>query len=152
LIFLYQNLFFQGEEEEGKSKANSGTEELESSQEQEKTTSENSKKHSGDLDESMEIDDKIWSDMDKDIAEILTEEGNKSSDEDEDSRPDGGRYDRFKHSDKNTDKSAGESAEAKQEDGTPVKASIKSNTTHQPNGSVSQSEKVKIDDKISADE
>lgn len=44
------------------------------------------------------VDDKMWADVDKDLGEILaevnTEAGNKSSDEDEDSRPDGERYDR----------------------------------------------------------
>lgn len=44
-------------------------------------------------------DEKMWADVDKDLGEILASEvnnegGNKSSDEDEDSRPDGERYDR----------------------------------------------------------
>lgn len=45
-----------------------------------------------------EEDDKLWADVDKDLGEILAEVnaegGNKSSDEDEDSRPNGERYDR----------------------------------------------------------
>lgn len=42
-------------------------------------------------------DDKLWADVDKDLGDILAEaeSGNKSSDEDEDSRADGGRYDRY---------------------------------------------------------
>lgn len=38
----------------------------------------------------------MWADMDKDLGELLAsvKEGNKSSDEDEDSRPDNERYDR----------------------------------------------------------
>lgn len=41
-------------------------------------------------------DDKMWADVDKDLGDILAEaeSGNKSSDEDEDSRADGERYDR----------------------------------------------------------
>lgn len=41
-------------------------------------------------------DDKMWADVDKDLGDILAEaeSGNKSSDEDEDSHADGGRYDR----------------------------------------------------------
>lgn len=46
------------------------------------------------------VDDKLWADVDKDLGELLREveptDGNKSSDEDEDSRAEGGRYDRFR--------------------------------------------------------
>lgn len=51
------------------------------------------------------MDDKVWSEVSKDLGDLLrevdTEEtGNKSSDDDDDSRTTGRRYDRFKHSEK----------------------------------------------------
>lgn len=68
----------------------------------------------GDLDQDLEsgMDDKLWADVDKDLGELLreVEPGNKSSDEDDDSRAEGGRYDRFRYSEKgstvNTDPSS----------------------------------------------
>jgi hypothetical protein len=58
----------------------------------------------GDLDQDLEsgMDDKLWADVDKDLGELLreVEPGNKSSDEDDDSHADGGRYDRFRYSEK----------------------------------------------------
>ncbi|XP_049833154.1 uncharacterized protein LOC126275441 isoform X1 [Schistocerca gregaria] len=57
-----------------------------------------------DLDQDLEagMDDKLWADVDKDLGDLLreVEPGNKSSDEDEDSRAEGGRYDRFRYSEK----------------------------------------------------
>lgn len=53
------------------------------------------------------MDEKMWSEVDKDIGDLLreVEPANKSSDEDDDSRAeDGGRYDRFKHSEKEKSK------------------------------------------------
>nr|WPT26572.1 hypothetical protein [Gryllus pennsylvanicus] len=56
------------------------------------------------LDQELEagMDDKLWDDVDKDLGDLLreVEPGNKSSDEDEDSRAEGGRYDRFRYSEK----------------------------------------------------
>uniref|UniRef100_A0A6P7FBN7 Uncharacterized protein LOC114327716 isoform X1 n=1 Tax=Diabrotica virgifera virgifera TaxID=50390 RepID=A0A6P7FBN7_DIAVI len=46
-------------------------------------------------------EDKLWADVDKDLGDILAEaQGNKSESEDEDSRINGERYDRFKLSEK----------------------------------------------------
>ncbi|XP_067008566.2 zinc finger protein on ecdysone puffs isoform X2 [Anabrus simplex] len=57
-----------------------------------------------DLDQDLEagMDDKLWADVDKDLGELLreVEPGNKSSDEDDDSHAEGGRYDRFRYSEK----------------------------------------------------
>ncbi|KAJ9592537.1 hypothetical protein L9F63_015810, partial [Diploptera punctata] len=54
------------------------------------------------------MDDKLWADVDKDLGELLreVEPGNKSSDEDDDSRAEGGRYDRFRYSEKGSSANA----------------------------------------------
>lgn len=78
------------------------------------TTADGGGEGDGDLDQDLEsgMDDKLWADVDKDLGELLreVEPGNKSSDEDDDSRAEGGRYDRFRYSEKgstvNTDPSS----------------------------------------------
>ncbi|KAJ9597082.1 hypothetical protein L9F63_027028 [Diploptera punctata] len=64
----------------------------------------------GDMDQDLEsgMDDKLWADVDKDLGELLreVEPGNKSSDEDDDSRAEGGRYDRFRYSEKGSSANA----------------------------------------------
>lgn len=69
------------------------------------TTAEGGAEGDGDMDQDLEsgMDDKLWADVDKDLGELLrevVEPGNKSSDEDDDSRAEGGRYDRFRYSEK----------------------------------------------------
>jgi hypothetical protein len=68
------------------------------------TTADGGAEGDGDLDQDLEsgMDDKLWADVDKDLGELLreVEPGNKSSDEDDDSRAEGGRYDRFRYSEK----------------------------------------------------
>ncbi|XP_069677621.1 uncharacterized protein [Periplaneta americana] len=68
------------------------------------TTADGGAEGDGDLDQDLEsgMDDKLWADVDKDLGELLreVEPGNKSSDEDDDSRKEGGRYDRFRYSEK----------------------------------------------------
>ncbi|XP_067008470.2 uncharacterized protein [Anabrus simplex] len=56
---------------------------------------------SHEVDPDLETDEKMWADVDKDLGDILreVEPGNKSSDEDDDGT-EGGRYDRFKYSEK----------------------------------------------------
>ncbi|RZC43021.1 gelsolin-related protein of 125 kDa, partial [Asbolus verrucosus] len=62
------------------------------------------------LDDEEARDDKLWADVDKDLDDILAkEEGNKSSDEDEDVN--GERYDRFKYSEKNGDEKVAKEGE-----------------------------------------
>lgn len=69
----------------------------------------------GDMDQDLEsgMDDKLWADVDKDLGELLreVEPGNKSSDEDDDSRAEGGRYDRFRYSEKGNSTNADPSSE-----------------------------------------
>jgi hypothetical protein len=69
----------------------------------------------GDLEQDLEsgMDDKLWADVDKDLGELLreVEPGNKSSDEDDDSRAEGGRYDRFRYSEKGSTVTADPSSE-----------------------------------------
>ena len=58
------------------------------------------------------LDDKLWADVDKNLGALLEDEtGNKSSDEDEDSRAGGGRYDRFRLSEKERANSSAPSSE-----------------------------------------
>jgi hypothetical protein len=69
------------------------------------TTADGGAEGDGDMDQDLEsgMDDKLWADVDKDLGELLrevVEPGNKSSDEDDDSRAEGGRYDRFRYSEK----------------------------------------------------
>lgn len=68
------------------------------------TTADGGAEGDGDLDQDLEsgMDDKLWADVDKDLGELLreVEPGNKSSDEDDDSHAEGGRYDRFRYSEK----------------------------------------------------
>jgi hypothetical protein len=68
------------------------------------TTGDGGAEGDGDLDQDLEsgMDDKLWADVDKDLGELLreVEPGNKSSDEDDDSHAEGGRYDRFRYSEK----------------------------------------------------
>lgn len=82
----------------------------------------------GDLDQDLEsgMDDKLWADVDKDLGELLreVEPGNKSSDEDDDSRAEGGRYDRFRYSEKGSTVTADPSSE-----GDAVKAAAEANET-----------------------
>nr|CAD7590309.1 unnamed protein product [Timema genevievae] len=53
------------------------------------------------------IDDKMWAHVDKELGDLLceVEPANKSSDEDEDGQTEGGRYDRFRYSEKGAKKS-----------------------------------------------
>lgn len=52
-------------------------------------------------DTSKSADDKLWEAVDKDLGELLEEtDGNKSDDDDEDSRVNGERFDRFKSAEK----------------------------------------------------
>lgn len=59
--------------------------------------------------DSADLDDKIWADVDKGLDELLreVEPGNKSSDDDDES----GRYDRFRYSDKKGGKASSEDRE-----------------------------------------
>lgn len=90
------------------------------------------KSESEDVDMEAGMDDKVWSEVSKDIGELLREvedgeegeeTGNKSSDDEEDTRTTGRRYDRFKHSEKGK---AGkvEDSENKSVDETKVKAEV----------------------------
>ncbi|KAL1131120.1 hypothetical protein AAG570_012357, partial [Ranatra chinensis] len=105
-------------------------------------------------DGTMDMDVKMWSVVDKDLTELLNEaeeEATKSSDEDDDSRADGGRYDRFKHSDKNIDKSSEMQKDMKKVDEVDSEESKREKRSGksgggQSNGAVSPSEKKKIDD------
>lgn len=55
-----------------------------------------------DIDMETGMDEKMWSEVDKDLGDLLreVEPGNKSSDDEDDSRAGDGRYDRFKHFEK----------------------------------------------------
>jgi len=79
------------------------------------TTADGGGEGDGDLDQDLEsgMDDKLWADVDKDLGELLreVEPGNKSSDEDDDSRAEGGRYDRFRYSEKGSTVTADPSSE-----------------------------------------
>lgn len=79
------------------------------------TTADGGGEGDGDLDPDLEsgMDDKLWADVDKDLGELLreVEPGNKSSDEDDDSRAEGGRYDRFRYSEKGSTVTADPSSE-----------------------------------------
>lgn len=79
------------------------------------TTGDGGAEGDGDLDQDLEsgMDDKLWADVDKDLGELLreVEPGNKSSDEDDDSHAEGGRYDRFRYSEKGSTATADPHAE-----------------------------------------
>jgi hypothetical protein len=80
------------------------------------TTADGGAEGDGDLDQDLEsgMDDKLWADVDKDLGELLrevVEPGNKSSDDDDESRAEGGRYDRFRYSEKGSTTTAEPSSE-----------------------------------------
>lgn len=89
----------ENEEREKEEKNDGGVKketELSEGETKEKTKGEEEKEKTTTGDDEDGGDDKMWADVDKDLGDILAEaeSGNKSSDEDEDSRVDGERYDR----------------------------------------------------------
>ena len=97
---------------EVKSDCSSGTEKTPIKEEKSEAKTEKSSgsvSNSEALNDSVDLDDKIWADVDKGLDELLreVEPGNKSSDDDDES----GRYDRFRYSDKKGGKVSNEGIE-----------------------------------------
>lgn len=95
-----------------------GQEKKKTSESMESDTDKSLKAENESLEDQDGIEEKLWADMDKDLGDILREvgPGNKSSDEDDDSRAGGGRYDRFRNSEKGSAKES--KSEADQENST----------------------------------
>jgi len=120
------------------------------------TTADGGGEGDGDLDQDLEsgMDDKLWADVDKDLGELLreVEPGNKSSDEDDDSRAEGGRYDRFRYSEKGSTVTADPSSEgdagkaAAEADETVEKSDAGKDKQEVPNAKLPGEDKLAVND------